>query len=160
MGEALSSLCQQCGLCCDGTLFVRVSVTEQEAALLERHGVASALRAKNKRVLPQPCSALEGRRCSCYAARPTACREYVCLLARALEEGEVALAGAVEVVGEALRRRERVEALLPKGQGDVVRRAREVADGDAAVRTALDSLETHLRHYFLGMAGAHRSEER
>jgi Fe-S-cluster containining protein len=156
---SVAELCQACALCCDGTLFVRVSVTEGEAALLSRDGVATELRAKNKRVLPQPCAALEGTRCRCYASRPGPCREYVCLLATALEAGEVTRAGALEVVAEARRRAAALEGKLDGGEGPLLRRAREQADTSVEVREALGFLEAHLRRRFLGVA-ASRGRER
>jgi len=156
----VSTLCQACGLCCDGTLFVRVSVTEGEAALLSRSGISTELRGKNKRVLPQPCAALEGTRCRCYADRPGPCREYVCLLAGAREGGEVSHDGALAIVAEARQRVASLEAKLSPAEGPVLRRARAQADGSGEVREALDHLEAHLRRHFLGVAGARAARER
>jgi len=146
----VGALCQACALCCDGTLFARVSVTETEHALLERSGLKTELRAKNKRVLPQPCGALQGTRCGCYRERPEPCREYVCLLAKALEDGEVSHHGALKVVEEARRRSAALGAKLSPGEGPLMRRAREQADTSVEVREALGFLEAHLRRHFLG----------
>jgi Fe-S-cluster containining protein len=158
-GRGVGELCQACALCCDGTLFVRVSVTETEAAVLEKSGLATELRANNRRVLPQPCAALKGSKCGCYADRPATCREYVCLLATALEDGEVSFEGALKIVEEARRRSGAVEAKLHGGEGPLMRRAREQADADVGVREALGFLEAHLRRHFLGVAGT-RGRER
>jgi hypothetical protein len=157
--NAVGDLCQACALCCDGTLFARVSVTETEGAVLERSGLKTELRAKNKRVLPQPCAALQGTRCGCYGDRPGPCREYVCLLASALDEGEVSFDGALEVVAETRRRSAALGAKLSGGEGALMRRAREQADSSVEVREALGFLEAHLRRHFLGVAGA-RGRER
>ncbi|MFT3839817.1 MAG: YkgJ family cysteine cluster protein [Myxococcaceae bacterium] len=157
--SSVGELCQACALCCDGTLFARVSVTETEAAVLQRSGLATELRAKNKRVLPQPCAALQGSRCGCYADRPGPCREYVCLLATALEDGEVTHDGALKIVEEARRRSSALAAKLQPGEGPLMRRAREQADLSVEVREALGFLEAHLRRHFLGVAGA-RGRER
>lgn len=157
--SSIGELCQACALCCDGTLFARVSVTETEAAVLERSGLATELRAKNKRVLPQPCAALQGSRCGCYGERPGPCREYVCLLASALEDGEVTREGALTIVEEARRRSAALEAKLSAGEGPLMRRAREQADVSVEVREALGFLEAHLRRHFLGVASA-RGRER
>jgi Fe-S-cluster containining protein len=157
--RSVGALCQACALCCDGTLFARVSVTETEAAVLERSGLSTELRAKNKRVLPQPCAALNGTRCGCYGERPEPCREYVCLLAKALEDGEVSHQGALTVVEEARRRGAMLSARLAPGDGPLMRRAREQADASVEVREALGFLEAHLRRHFLGVGGA-RGRER
>lgn len=91
----LSELCQRCGLCCDGTLFARTPLAAGEAAGLRARGVPCADGAA-----PQPCAALDGRRCTIYAARPASCRRYECLLHGALAEGEVTLDEALEVVAD------------------------------------------------------------
>lgn len=94
----LSSLCQRCGLCCDGTLFARVPLTPTEAKRLQVLGIHTATREDGSDVLPQRCGALEGRRCCAYEARPQTCRSYVCQLGTALVEGEVGLEEALSVV--------------------------------------------------------------
>jgi hypothetical protein len=157
--NGVGALCQACALCCDGTLFARVSVTETETAVLARSGLSTELRAKNKRVLPQPCAALKGTRCGCYGERPGPCREYVCLLATALEDGEVSFDGALKVVEETRRRSAALEAKLAPGEGPLLRRAREQAGTSVEVREAFGFLEAHLRRHFLGVAGA-RGRER
>jgi Fe-S-cluster containining protein len=81
----VSSLCQACGLCCDGSLFGRVGLEpdEVEGARKRRlHVVRGAAS------FEQPCSALavdadgdgESRRCSIYDDRPLSCRRFVCRL--------------------------------------------------------------------------------
>jgi Fe-S-cluster containining protein len=81
----LSSLCEYCGLCCDGTLFGRVDLGAEEVA---------GARGRRLRIVPggrsfeQPCSALDvagrhpgGRRsCTIYEERPLSCRRFVCRL--------------------------------------------------------------------------------
>ncbi len=156
----LGALCQDCALCCDGTLFVRVGVTAAEAAQLATVGVVVAFRAKEKRVLPQPCAGLQGKRCGCYAVRPEPCHQFVCLLGRALEGGEVTLEGARELVAEAMRRRAALAAVTPEGPEPLMRRARERLREDEAVRAAYEALEAHLRHWFLGVAGVLGAGER
>jgi Fe-S-cluster containining protein len=81
----LSSLCQSCGLCCDGSLFGRVDLEtdEVEGALKNRLRVVGGGRS-----FEQPCSAFAaaagqpGDRCGCslYEHRPLSCRRFVCRL--------------------------------------------------------------------------------
>lgn len=75
--DQLGTLCLACGMCCDGSLFGRVPLEQDEVA---------AARKNRLRVLPagaafeQPCSALgASRACAVYAERPRACRAFVCL---------------------------------------------------------------------------------
>jgi hypothetical protein len=95
---SLSTLCQHCGLCCDGTLFTHVPLQPAEAAPLRALGLPVKEREDGTCVLPQRCAALDGRRCTAYAARPEGCRRYHCQLFSALSEREVSLPEALSVV--------------------------------------------------------------
>ncbi len=95
----LESLCQACGLCCDGTLFTRVPLTPTEQVPEAELNVVC--NDTGGRYVPQRCAALAGTSCAAYAARPLACRRYECLLFGALREGEVSLPEALVVVGRA-----------------------------------------------------------
>jgi hypothetical protein len=86
----LETLCRSCGLCCDGSLFGRVTLQADEVHLP---------------VLEQPCAAHSSSACSIYAERPRACRAFTCrLYERHRREG-----GPLETRLEAVRR---VRALL------------------------------------------------
>jgi hypothetical protein len=94
----LSTLCQRCGLCCDGTLFTHVPLHPTEVEPLRALGLPVRKREDGTPLLPQRCAALDGRRCTAYAARPEGCRRYHCNLFAALAEGEVSLPEALAVV--------------------------------------------------------------
>ncbi len=94
----LSTLCQHCGLCCDGTLFTHVPLKPAEVAPLRALGLPVGERPDGTPLLPQRCAALEGRRCTAYDARPEGCRRYHCQLFAALSEGELSLPEALAVV--------------------------------------------------------------
>ena len=84
MSADLAMLCRSCGLCCDGSLFGRVTLaTEEVVPARERHLPVIA----DGRAFEQPCTGLasvddaaERRVCSVYRDRPRACRGFVCRL--------------------------------------------------------------------------------
>lgn len=98
---SLSTLCQRCALCCDGSLFTHVPLRQAEVAAARRRGLDLLERPDGSTRLRQRCAALEGDRCAIYPERPDCCREYRCLLAAGLGEGEVSLEEALAVVGQA-----------------------------------------------------------
>lgn len=90
-------LCLACGMCCDGTLFDRVPLAEEETARLKGTALTVISTQDGRPALRQRCSALEGG-CAVYHERPHACRTYRCLLLDALAQGEVDLADALQIV--------------------------------------------------------------
>ncbi len=93
------SLCQSCGLCCDGSLFSRVPLGFSEQVPEQKLAVVT--NAFGGRHVPQRCAALAGTLCEVYSERPLACRRYECLLFVAHREGEVSLPDALDVVRHA-----------------------------------------------------------
>jgi hypothetical protein len=106
----LSTLCQRCGLCCDGNLFTSVPLQGAEVETVRRLSLPVIARADGSPGLAQRCAALEGRCCTVYSERPEACRRYRCNLHVALAEGEVSLNEALTVVDEAHARLRAVAA--------------------------------------------------
>ena len=141
---SLEALCLECGLCCDGTLFTHVALTEEEQKL----GLGDVLR--------QPCPALASdHKCGVYAKRPKGCARFVCMLGRALEDKEVGLEEAVGIVRGGQKLRGMLDSLLP-GPGAAIPKARRYeADGPDAelavkVRNVRRELESYARQHFLG----------
>jgi Fe-S-cluster containining protein len=94
-------LCARCGLCCDGTLFDRAGVTDDEAPRLVALGLKVERRGDGVPGLLQPCMALDGTRCTAYAARPATCRQYECQLFAAYRDAEVSLDDALATIAKA-----------------------------------------------------------
>jgi Fe-S-cluster containining protein len=99
----LSLLCRGCGLCCDGSLFSHVGLEPEEVGQLHSLGIPTQTLRSGTEVLPQRCSALKGRDCGIYAARPASCAAYQCVLAASLLEDRVTLEEAQAVVKKAQR---------------------------------------------------------
>lgn len=85
MDAELATLCQSCGLCCDGSLFGRVPLGRGEAAGARKHRLRVL---GDARGFEQPCAALSERdtragtrrACRIYDERPRSCRSFACRL--------------------------------------------------------------------------------
>ncbi len=109
----LSTLCQRCGLCCDGNMFTAIPLRPAEVDGLRELSLPVRIGPAGAPSLAQRCTALEGRCCTVYAGRPEVCRRYRCLLLTALVEAEVSLEEALAVVEGAHARIAAVAAALP-----------------------------------------------
>jgi uncharacterized protein len=115
------TLCTQCGLCCDGSLFADVELaSSDEASALEAMGLEiEDADADDGGLLLQPCGVLKGKRCSIYPHRPDCCRTFECRLLQRAEHGVVSAQRASETIAAALKRIERVKGLVVQlGTGD------------------------------------------
>jgi uncharacterized protein len=162
------ALCTRCGLCCDGSLFADVEITEREGVRLELLGLDVEDGEGPGTLLAQPCGALRGTRCSIYVHRPRCCRTFECRLLGDARRGVVSVARAGEVIVEAHARIARVKTLLRDSGGRRNRlplgeRCADVlagAAGDATrqrkraeLEAAWSALQGWLRSRFLGAAG-------
>ncbi|MFT3711614.1 MAG: YkgJ family cysteine cluster protein [Archangium sp.] len=128
----LSELCLECGLCCDGTLFRHVEISSSERERLVQLGIKVGERRKHD-VMWLPCGKLEGRKCTIYEQRPGGCDRFVCALGRKLKANEVGGDEALARVREMQAALDALRALLPPGEGPVLRRARELIDAPQPV---------------------------
>ncbi len=74
-----------------------------ELERLHSLGIPTEKRRSGAEVLPQRCSALQGRDCQIYKDRPSSCASYQCLLAESLLDDRVTLEEAQSVVRKAQR---------------------------------------------------------
>ena len=139
--RVLSRVCLACGLCCDGTLFTTVPLTDSDPNV---SGVST--RPNGSRFLRQRCACLEGKTCTAYAQRPLACRRFDCLLAVALLSNECTEAEALELVRGAHERIAAVEASLAPGPEATMQRARALTPAPEPLARA----ESFLRMHFVG----------
>ncbi len=123
-GEAATPatrLCRACGLCCDGTVFVYVPVTEEEARrLVHRLPILPATDRLEAR-FDLRCPAHGAGGCSIYEERPDICAQFRCKLLRRLEAGTIDLDDARVVVARVRALAERLDAALPPGKSRLTR---------------------------------------
>lgn len=108
------TLCTQCGLCCDGSLFADVELANaKEASALEVMGLEIEDDDEDDHgVLLQPCRALKGKCCSIYTHRPSCCRSFECRLLQETKHGTVSVAQAMTKIAETLQQIKRVNELI------------------------------------------------
>jgi hypothetical protein len=114
------TLCTQCGLCCDGSLFADVELAGRaESTELQAMGLVIDDDDSDGALLMQPCAALRGRRCSVYAHRPACCRTFECRLLQDVRCGAMDVERAGELIVDTLERVARVRKLMARlGQRD------------------------------------------
>jgi Fe-S-cluster containining protein len=109
MNELIESkLCTKCGLCCNGSFLADVELSRREASRLEFAG----LEIEDDSLLLQPCSALQGKRCSIYSLRPKCCRTFECGLLQQAKRGAISIATATQKIDATLALVKRIHSLL------------------------------------------------
>lgn len=109
--SSTTSLCLDCGLCCDGTMHSTVALEHgDDREVLLRTGFHLLLFEAEAR-FEQPCHAFH-ERCTIYDDRPTLCRSYRCSLLRQVDSGEVSDADARALVTTAIDLRDRVRPAI------------------------------------------------
>lgn len=94
------SLCIECAMCCDGTLFSYLPLGEGEAARFEGEPGLHVEDGKDR--LRQPCPRLgSDGACGIYADRPRICGQYRCRLLKRVDAGRMTEDAAQVVVARA-----------------------------------------------------------
>ena len=103
-----SALCRSCGLCCDGTLYGRVPLTEDDAATL----ATGQVQAQRESQLAQPCPHHGGGGCAVYLRRPVVCTRFSCKTLRRYQETQLSYRQAHEIIAKTVRLADRVRSRL------------------------------------------------
>lgn len=85
--------CVGCGLCCDGTLYVRASVAPGEEQRMLESGL-ELLTHQERPFFRQPCPHQSGGRCMIYEERYHVCHAFRCKLLKRYHAGEIDLSEA------------------------------------------------------------------
>ena len=94
------SICQSCGMCCDGTLFKDVDVDATGPDPSWPDDVIKLVSKDN--AMSHPCPAHQSGSCVVYHNRPIKCREFSCILLTQLNAGEIERQDALLVIQETL----------------------------------------------------------
>ena len=86
-----NDLCQNCGLCCDGTLFQNFSIKKEEHHLFSPKNIDSS------GSVPQPCEHFDSCvGCNIYKNRPSICSVYKCSVIDSFEQGNLSFDDSLE----------------------------------------------------------------
>jgi Fe-S-cluster containining protein len=97
-----SALCLACGLCCDGSLFADVELSNRvEADNMECLGLEVEEGDLTEHLLLQPCRALKGRCCQIYDYRPRVCRQFACKVLLDYQTGSLTKEEAMKIIRKA-----------------------------------------------------------
>lgn len=118
--DAVSQLCPNCGLCCDGTLFRDAELhAGDDAKRLAELGLPIAKKGRHKLAFAQPCACFDGRFCKIYNDRPQRCHTFECGLLKRVQTGELKADAALKLIFKTKREVENVrERLRELGQKD------------------------------------------
>ncbi len=153
------TLCTQCGLCCDGTLFADVELAgPAEAARLETLGLDILEDGDDSAQMQLPCAGLKGTRCSVYAHRPRCCRSFECQLLIDTRAGAVSVPRAMARIRKTRTQVGLVKRLLGPPAADAERlplseRCAEAMAGESDDRA-------HVRHRNAKLTAAMAAVER
>jgi uncharacterized protein len=111
--NAVETLCLQCGLCCDSTLFADVELRASDRpARLSQLGLKLFKKSQAVTAFNQPCACFDGKLCRIYAERPKRCGLFECGLLKRVEAGELTAAAAVKKISAARRQAEAIRKVL------------------------------------------------
>lgn len=149
-------------MCCDGTLFLRAVLDEDERDRFASSGL-DYVEQDNRLYFSLPCPKLCGTACSIYGARPKVCGRFRCKILRRVETGSVMIGEAAGHVETALALRAKADATMPGARLNSIRQAarQECADrlsdefgtgkAEAAARLLpMIALDEYLARWFRG----------
>ena len=110
--DAISQLCPNCGMCCNGVLFGDVELQGGDDAQKLSAAGLDLFRKGRKQAFAQPCACFDGKLCRIYADRPNRCAGFDCGLLKRVIAGQMSSASALKTIRATLREVERVKQLL------------------------------------------------
>jgi Fe-S-cluster containining protein len=179
MKDLTEILCTRCGLCCDGTLLADAELVGiGEIAALEALGMEVEEEGRARALLPLPCRALKGTRCSIYLHRPGCCRAFECRLLQETRRGAVEVEQALATIADARSRIAHIRKLIAALGGtrerlplnerglETIAQSEERDDDPESERTrrelqaAMGSLDRLIHDRFLGGRSRSRPDRR
>jgi uncharacterized protein len=102
--SAVTQLCPNCGLCCNGVLFADAELQKgDDAKRLVELGLLVAKKGRGKLAFAQPCACFDGKFCNIYDDRPKRCRTFECGLLKRVQAGELNTDAALKIISKTKR---------------------------------------------------------
>lgn len=105
------NICIDCGMCCDGTMFVKVALPGDGDVTMLAGTPVSLQGSDGEPFFSQPCAAFDGC-CSIYERRPSNCRGFRCSLLHRHDRGEVSTDEARRIIRITIDMRNRALAAI------------------------------------------------
>ena len=99
-------------MCCDGTLYLYVTLTDDELPRLRKYEKLALTTKHEQPTFAEPCVLRGPAGCSAYEDRPDVCRRYLCELLCDVERDELTVDEALRIVEESRARVEIVKELV------------------------------------------------
>ena len=109
--EIARSLCANCGMCCDGTLFHSVVLQPTDSPRTLSSLGLTLKRKPGLTTFRQPCSAHQNNQCAIYENRPQRCRLFNCQQLLRVASGEITQSVAQETIAST---REKISQVVEK----------------------------------------------
>lgn len=106
-------LCAACGLCCNGTLFDRVTLVDDDLPKLSTYPELILHERDGQACFDEPCPLHTGSQCRAYADRPASCARFRCPTLRAVEERALGELEGLRLIQEARALVDAVRQSLP-----------------------------------------------
>ena len=135
------SICLSCGLCCDGTMFTRITLALSDRTnVLEAAGVVLTTK-ENRTQMQLRCAALDGTCCTIYEDRPVRCGLFTCALHRRHAAGEIDTDEALATIAKTRELQRKVHDGLARmfGEDEVTGPGRSFADLIDRMQSMLDA---------------------
>jgi len=109
--EITQSLCADCGMCCDGTLFHSVVLQPTDSSRTLSSLGLTLKRKSGLTTFRQPCSAHQNNQCNIYENRPSRCRLFNCQQLLRVASAEITQSVAQETIAST---REKINRVVEK----------------------------------------------
>ncbi|MCX5784511.1 MAG: hypothetical protein NTX59_02370 [Elusimicrobia bacterium] len=98
------NICIECGLCCDGTLFPKAIIKNNDDPAFLKEMEVESFSEGGKRYFRLPCRGQKGKLCALYSdeRRYEICKTFRCRLLRQYAAGEISYDSSIAVIKEAL----------------------------------------------------------